>query len=213
MLQAYPALKTADPVESLLGLAKVTEFGLTTVSELSLGGLSQSPGDFDVLLAAAKTGRLATRIRAYSFYTVGADAWDSAGISQGDGDSLIRVTGYKLVADGSNQGFTGLQREPYLNSDDRGLAYTSAEELKTAIERAGKGWHLAIHGNGDAAIDNVLDACGHSWCRFPCKSWNNRGGIIFYPAETTSVRTDSPDAMAAGLHCGGPMTFWLRHSE
>lgn len=161
VLQAYPALKTADPVESLIGLcSKWTEFGLTTVSELSLGGLSQSPGDFDVLLAASKMGRLATRIRAYAFYTVGADAWDSAGISPGDGDALIRVTGYKLVADGSNQGFTGLQREPYLNSDDRGLAYTSAEELKKiAIERAGKGWHLAIHGNGDAAIDNVLDAC------------------------------------------------------
>ena len=61
---------------------------------------------------------------------------------------------------GSNQGYTGLQREPYLNSDNRGLAYLSAEELKArAIERAKKGWHLAIHGNGDAAIDNILDAC------------------------------------------------------
>jgi predicted amidohydrolase YtcJ len=64
------------------------------------------------------------------------------------------------VADGSNQGFTGLQREPYLNSKSLGLAYMSQEELQTrAIERARKGWHLAIHGNGDAAIDNILDAC------------------------------------------------------
>jgi predicted amidohydrolase YtcJ len=36
----------------------------------------------------------------------------------------------------------------------------SPEALKaSAIERAKKGWHLAIHGNGDAAIDNILDAC------------------------------------------------------
>jgi predicted amidohydrolase YtcJ len=36
----------------------------------------------------------------------------------------------------------------------------SAQELKEeAVDRATKGWHLAIHGNGDAAIDNVLDAC------------------------------------------------------
>jgi predicted amidohydrolase YtcJ len=36
----------------------------------------------------------------------------------------------------------------------------SRDELKkTAIEQASKGWQLAIHGNGDAAIDNVLDAC------------------------------------------------------
>jgi predicted amidohydrolase YtcJ len=64
------------------------------------------------------------------------------------------------VADGSNQGYTGLQREPYLNSDSRGLAYTARQELiDLAMDRATRGWHLAIHGNGDAAIDNVLDAC------------------------------------------------------
>jgi predicted amidohydrolase YtcJ len=64
------------------------------------------------------------------------------------------------VADGSNQGFTGLQRDPYLNSEDRGLAYVQPDELTAvALERAQKGWHLAIHGNGDAAIDNILDTC------------------------------------------------------
>jgi predicted amidohydrolase YtcJ len=36
----------------------------------------------------------------------------------------------------------------------------SREELQAkAIDRAKKGWHLAIHGNGDAAIDNILQAC------------------------------------------------------
>ena len=71
-----------------------------------------------------------------------------------------RVSGDRRGADGSNQGLTGLQRDPYLNSDDRGLAYMSRDELTaTAIDRASKGWQLAIHGNGDAAIDNILDAC------------------------------------------------------
>lgn len=78
----------------------------------------------------------------------------------GDGTPIARVAGYKLVADGSNQGFTGLQREPYLKSEDKGLAYMSREELTAvAVDRAQKGWQLAIHGNGDAAIDNILDAC------------------------------------------------------
>ena len=62
------------------------------------------------------------RIRAYPFYTLGADVWDEAAVMQGDGNALARIAGYKLVADGSNQGFTGLQREPYLNRKDRGLA-------------------------------------------------------------------------------------------
>ncbi|MEP4077435.1 amidohydrolase [Haloferula sp.] len=157
----YPAMAEADPVEGLVGLlGKWSERGLTTVSELSLGALSQSPADAQVMAAAARTGRLNARIRAYPFYTVGAETWDQASVKQGDGNSLARIAGYKLVADGSNQGYTGLQREPYLDSDDRGLAYMAPEELTAAaFERAKKGWHLAIHGNGDAAVDNILDTC------------------------------------------------------
>ena len=157
----YPGMMEADPVEGLIGLLeKWGAVGLTTVSELSLGALAQSPADAQVMAAAAQSGRLKARIRAYPFYTLGTEAWDEAGIHQGDGDAMARIAGFKLVADGSNQGFTGLQREPYLNSEDRGLAYMEPDELTAmALERAGKGWHLAIHGNGDAAIDNVLDTC------------------------------------------------------
>lgn len=156
-----PAMATVDPITGLIALlGKWSRFGLTTVSELSLGGLSQSPADVDIMMAAASTGKLSARIRAYPFYTIGTEAWDKAGIKAGDGNAIARIAGYKLVADGSNQGFTGLQRDPYLDSDYRGLAYMSREELTaTAVDRAQKGWQLAIHGNGDAAIDNILDAC------------------------------------------------------
>ena len=161
ILGKYPALSEANPTEALVNLlGNWCKLGLTTVSELSLGGVSQSPADVSILYEAAQTGKLKARIRAYPFYSIGEKAWDDAGVKPGEGDALVRVAGYKLVADGSNQGFTGLQREPYLNSDDKGLAYMSAEDLKArAIERAKKGWHLAIHGNGDAAIDNILNAC------------------------------------------------------
>ena len=161
ILNNYPALIEANPSEALVGLLENwSKLGITTASELSLGGLSQGAGDISVLHTAAQTGKLKLRIRAYPFYTIGEKAWDDAGVKPGDGDAMVRVAGYKFVADGSNQGFTGLQREPYLNSDSRGLAYMSQEDLqKRAIERAWKGWHLAIHGNGDAGIDNILEAC------------------------------------------------------
>lgn len=161
ILNKYPALTEINPTEALIKLLeKFSQYGLTTVSELSLGGLSQSEGDLTVMMDAARTERLVARIRAYPFYTIGEEKWDKAGVKPGNGNALARIAGYKLVADGSNQGYTGLQREPYLNSNNRGLAYLSAKELQTrAIERAKKGWHLAIHGNGDAAIDNILDAC------------------------------------------------------
>ncbi|MEP1330575.1 amidohydrolase [Pseudophaeobacter sp.] len=161
IVENYPAMMEVNPVNGLIGLLdKWTKFGLTTVSELSLGALAQSPADAQVMAAAAQSGRMKARIRAYPFYTIGAEVWDEASIMQGDGNALARIAGYKLVADGSNQGFTGLQRDPYLNSDNRGLAYMQPEELTAAaLERAEKGWHLAIHGNGDAAIDNILNTC------------------------------------------------------
>lgn len=160
VLKACPALGEIDPIKDLLALlASWSRRGLTTVSELSLGGLSGA-ADYGILSEAAASGKLRARIRAYPFYALGTEVWDKAGVKPGLGNELVRIAGYKLVADGSNQGFTGLQREPYLNSESRGMAYMSAEELKaTALDRAGKGWQLAIHGNGDAAIDNVLDAC------------------------------------------------------
>jgi predicted amidohydrolase YtcJ len=157
---AAPAMARTDPVVALIALlAQWGSLGLTTVSELALGSLTQSPADAAILTAAASTGQLKARIRAYPFYTIGADAWDAAGVKPGDGDALVRIAGYKLVADGSNQGFTGLQREPYLDSNSRGIAYLAPEEMTAiAIDRATKGWPLALHGNGDAGIDMILDA-------------------------------------------------------
>lgn len=157
--QANPAMQALDPVEALVALLDGwSRTGLTTVSELALGVLTQSPADLDLLQAAAATGRLTARIRAYPFYTLGAGAWDAAGIVPGT-DPLVRVAGYKLVADGSNQGFTGLQRVPYLGTASTGLAYMTPDELTAAVLDRGRAqWPLAIHGNGDAAIDNILAA-------------------------------------------------------
>lgn len=77
----------------------------------------------------------------------------------GDGDALVRIAGYKLIADGSNQGFTGLQREPYYTVNSTGIAYMEPGELTGLMrKRARQGWQVAIHGNGDKAIDNILDA-------------------------------------------------------
>jgi predicted amidohydrolase YtcJ len=54
---------------------------------------------------------------------------------------------------------TGLQRQPFLHTDDCGIAYIDPDELNAAVEkRLQEGWAVSIHANGDAAIDRVLDA-------------------------------------------------------
>lgn len=158
IIEHYPAMQAANPVESLIQItADFSRVGLTTLSDLAMGGLFEAL-DWENYQTAGASGQLTARMRLFPIYTVD-HAWDEAGVMPGDGDAMVRLSGFKIIADGSNQGFTGLQREPYLNSESAGLAYLTPDELKHFIVKRGEqGWPLAIHGNGDKAIDNILNA-------------------------------------------------------
>ena len=159
VLRARPGGAGSAPAEAVLQTcARFASLGLTTVTELGLGGLLRGAGDWNILQQVGATGRLTQRIRAYPLYSFD-DAWDEAGTQPGEGDALVRISGYKLIADGSNQGFTGLQRQPYHTVDSTGIEYMTLTQLTDLIrKRASQGWQIAVHGNGDKAIDNILDA-------------------------------------------------------
>jgi predicted amidohydrolase YtcJ len=76
----------------------------------------------------------------------------------------VRFGAVKLVADGSIQGYTAYLREPYFvppgnDPAERGYPRYPKDELiaRVASYRAA-GHPVAIHANGDAAIDDALDA-------------------------------------------------------
>jgi len=145
------------------GCIRVSEeasaFGITTLCDQATGGLAGA-ADLDAYRQMYASGRMKTRLRASLFYAR-EDEWNKAGVKFGDGDAMFRLVGWKVIADGSNQGFTGYQREPYLNSTERGLPYITPEMLTDIVLRQGRnGWQLVIHGNGDAAIDSILDSVG-----------------------------------------------------
>jgi predicted amidohydrolase YtcJ len=130
--------------------------GITTLCDQATGGLA-GPADIEGYRAMFDGGQMKARIRAY-LYSV-QPGWDEAGIMPGDGDALMRISGWKIVTDGSNQGFTGRQREPYHSRDTVGIFYVEPDALREmAIDRGRRGWQLSLHGNGDAAIDSILDA-------------------------------------------------------
>ena len=76
----------------------------------------------------------------------------------------IDVGAVKIVADGSIQGFTGYLTRPYHtpfhgDEDYRGYAAVPRERLFEQIETLhAAGLQIAVHGNGDASIDDILDA-------------------------------------------------------
>lgn len=137
--------------------SKANRLGITTFCDQATGGF-QGKREVDAFHAFAQSGHMTTRLR-YSLINSGAKNWDASDIAFGYGDAMARATGWKIVSDGSNQGRTGLQREPYLGRGDKGLAYVERDALRELIvQRALEGWQVVVHANGDQAIDNALDA-------------------------------------------------------
>jgi predicted amidohydrolase YtcJ len=76
----------------------------------------------------------------------------------------VRLGAAKLIADGSIQGYTGYLSRPYHvppadDPDYRGYPRMAREELLERVTRYhANGMQVAVHGNGDASIDDILDA-------------------------------------------------------
>jgi predicted amidohydrolase YtcJ/uncharacterized membrane protein YdjX (TVP38/TMEM64 family) len=76
----------------------------------------------------------------------------------------FQVGPVKLFADGSPQGYTAYLTEPYFKQPSgqtgyRGFPATEQSRLIETVSSYQKaGIQLAIHGNGDAAIDNIIEA-------------------------------------------------------
>ena len=174
VLSHNPTLLEVDLLEGALALtSRASAAGVTTICDQGAGGIG-GPDDLDVYANMVLSGRMATRLR-YSAMDLRADAFDAITLTPGTGDEMLRAVGWKVIADGSNQGRTGHQREPYLpagNSNtgaagggsgaaggDCGIAYVEANTLCDIVaRRAEQGWQLVIHANGDRAIDDALDA-------------------------------------------------------
>jgi predicted amidohydrolase YtcJ len=148
VMTANPKMQTYEPEPALLELLNEwSAEGVTTSSEFALGAATNSPADLDIMLEAAKSEGFKVRLRAYPSYIIN-EQWNEAGLKNNTGNDLAKVVGFKLVADGSNQGFTGLQRETYCCSTSHltsyGKEYTSVEDLyEYAKERTEQGFPIS----------------------------------------------------------------------
>jgi predicted amidohydrolase YtcJ len=92
-------------------------------------------------------------------------------------DGLLALGALKLFQDGSIQGYTGYLTNPYhkVIYDDlpdgalwRGYSLRSRHSLSGIVtEYHMQGWQIAVHGNGDAAIDDILDAFEQAQKAYP----------------------------------------------
>lgn len=152
------AMALDDVPAAMAGVcAKANRVGVTTVCDQASGGF-QGRGELEAYHAFAASGHMTARLR-YSLIQAGERTWDEIAVAPGQGDAMARATGWKIVSDGSNQGRTGLQRQPYLGGEQAGIAYVQPDALREiVVKRALQGWQVVVHANGDLAIDRALDA-------------------------------------------------------
>ena len=152
LVDTYRLIKAAATEYSSMGVTTAQSGGVSKQLALGLSWFS-------------RLGVIPQRLILFPFETEWGEALFDGEYDPADynGDKLV-MGAVKIVADGSIQGYTGYLSEPYYtpyhgDADYRGYPSLSRKELFAQVEALHKaGYQLAIHGNGDAAIEDILDA-------------------------------------------------------
>jgi len=139
------------------GLELAKSFGHTTASE----GRLMAPQHAD-LVSASERGLLDIDVLSYADYT----AKDVLPLISKTYKGRYRVAGVKITLDGSPQGRTAWRTIPYLIPPDgqkkgyKGYPAIPDTNVVAAVvdEAYRNGWPVHMHANGDAAIDQMIEA-------------------------------------------------------
>ena len=143
--------------------------GITTAQSGGVeAGLAQG------LAALSRAGLIVPRLVLFGWYDQLGEQWLSGEFDPAAmASDRLSMAAVKIVADGSIQGFTGYLQQPYHRAfkgdpEYRGYPAMPAEELAREVARFHRAdIQLAIHGNGDAAIDDILDAFAQAQAESP----------------------------------------------
>ncbi|GAB3091244.1 amidohydrolase [Aestuariicella hydrocarbonica] len=126
------------------------------------------------IYGASQLGLIPFRLELWPFYDKLGEQILSGELNLDDYNSdRVHARTIKIVDDGSIQGFTGYLSHPYHepfrgNEEYRGYPNLSREKLTDWVERFhSAGYQLAIHGNGDASIDDIIYAFDQAQKKHP----------------------------------------------
>jgi predicted amidohydrolase YtcJ len=172
--------------------------GVTSCSDAGVAfpGIG-SPAEIVAYQRAKKQGLLPIRMTMMVGveFLLGPDGRSPSFVS-GFGDDHLKIGPAKIIVDGSIQGYTGWLAKPYHvpfkgDSSYRGYPVTAPEKLNRLVLEAHKaGCQIAAHGNGDAAIDAILNAYQLAQKEFP------RPDVRHRIEHCQMVREDQLDRMA-----------------
>lgn len=150
----------------------VDEYASMGITTAQSGGVDMTT--LKGLTTAQQLGLIPFRLELWPFDNKLGDTIRAGELDLSDFNSdKIRTKTVKIVADGSIQGFTGYLSHPYhtpFRDDEqyRGYPIMPREKLVNLVEDYhSKGFQLAIHGNGDAAIDDIIYAFDQAQQKHP----------------------------------------------
>lgn len=122
----------------------------------------------------SKIGLIPMRIELWPLFNAFGPGLLDGSLQAADFESdRVDVGAIKIIADGSIQGYTGYLQQPYFvpfHGDEsyRGYPRVPRPELFEWVERYhSQGFQLAIHGNGDASIEDIIDAIETAQGNYP----------------------------------------------
>jgi predicted amidohydrolase YtcJ len=145
-------------------------YGITSVMD---AGVGMRAGYREVIAyrTAHRTGRLPVRTTQCLLGGPGGivERAFAEGVVSGLGDEMLRVGPVKIFTDGSAGGRTAAMSEPYLGEPEtRGLLLLQDDEMDEFVrDYHGKGYQLAVHAIGDAAIEQTLNAFERALAAMP----------------------------------------------
>lgn len=164
LMLAGPALRPPPRELRLQNLAAVQQLYAKNGYTLANDGFT-SLADLDLLQAAATQGRLVLDVVALPSF-VDFKRWaGNAAYPIGQWQGRLKLQGIKITQDGSPQGRTAFMSVPYLHGGPNGQENWRAQGIQpypaflaTAKAASAAGLQLFIHANGDAAMDDVINA-------------------------------------------------------
>jgi predicted amidohydrolase YtcJ len=170
-----PFLPVPSEKENIENIAKGAEIylaqGITTCTDAGVG-LDKGPIELTAHLSAANSGRNPLKMRLmilnhllrndgpfanYTAEQLQDELWEKS-------NNRINLDSAKLFQDGSIQGYTAALREPYYSKDTESGELLNGQEAfnKEILDLHNRGFRIAIHGNGDRAIESNINALGEA---------------------------------------------------
>jgi len=163
----FGMLPVATPEDRRAGLRRIcnmlTREGLTSVHDARV-----TADELITYQEGKEAGDLNLRVYMLMFHPH-FPALRDAGLKTGFGDDMLRLGGIKMVADGAIATRTAYMSEPYEGSeDDCGILAMDVDEIEPLVMDIHKaGFQVAVHANGDTAIDMVLNAYAKAQEAYP----------------------------------------------